>query len=211
MMTAKFTPKRGRPSNNQVLAIDRAILDTARRILLEDGFDALAMDAVAAELRISKGTLYVRHPSKEALTQAVIREAVEDWSKQSAVNDHLLPTELAPRLRQHLRIMGRKSADPEVLKYVQLWTSIQQRDPELALIFHNGFNRGVAAIAADIEAAGERDGMPPRDANGTATLLLSTLTGWFTQQIGVREVPLEEIDATADRIVDVFLAGRSAW
>lgn len=212
MKSVKFTPKRGRPSSKQIQAIDEAILTTARRILLGEGYDSLTMDTIAAELGISKGTLYARHASKEALTQAVIRDTVEGWSTNSARNDHLLPSDLEPRLKQHLRTIGRKTADAEVQAYVRLWTSIQQRDPELARIFHDfGFLRGVSALAADIQLAGEREGKPPRDAEGAATVLLSALTGWYVQESAVREVSLDEIDATADRIVTLFMRGRDAW
>ena len=212
MKAATFIPKRGRPSNKQVIAIDNAILATARRILLEEGFDALAMDTVASELGISKGTPYVRHPSKEALAQAVIRDAVEGWSTTSAREDHLLPVEIGPRLQQHLRKIGRKSADPEVHAYYRLWMSIQQRDPELTQIFHDvGFIRGATVIARDIEIAGDRDGIPPKDAMGTASLMLSALTGWYTLESAVRTISLSEIDATADRIAAILMQAREAW
>ena len=212
MKTAKFTPKRGRPSTRQVLAIDRAILATARRILLGEGFEFLSMDAVASELGISKGTLYARHPSKEALTQAVIKEAVEGWSTQSARHDHRLPEELEPRLKEHLRLIGKKMNEPEPQAFYRLWRAIQQPDPELARIFHDvGFLRGVAVIASDIERAGARDNLPPRDATKTATLLLSALTGWFAQEASLRTVSPDEIDAAADGIVTIFMQGRSAW
>lgn len=212
MTKTAFIPKRGRPSSKQVKAIDEAILETARRIFLADGFDALAMDGLALELGISKGTLYSRHPSKEALLQAVIRDTVRNWSTVSAQGDHLLPEDLAARLRQHLRIIGRKIADPEVKSFYELWMSVRNRDPEIARIFHDvGFLRGVAVIAADLEAAGERDGRPPGNATGTATLLLSTLTGWYSQESDVREVAPAETDAVADRIVALFMLGREAW
>lgn len=211
-MAVKFSPKRGRPSLKQVAAIDRAILDTARRIFLNEGYDALAMDNVAAELGVSKGTLYARHSSKEALLTAVLESAIKGWSDASARNDHLLPDDLEGRLRRHMRLFGRTSADPEARGYYQLLTTIQYRIPEVARLFHDiGFGRGVEVIATDLRVYAEHEGRTLRDPEGSAALLLSMLTGWYVQQNAIREVGLDEIDAHADRAVDIFIAGSDAW
>lgn len=212
MTSVAFKPKRGRPSTKQVQAIDAAIIATARGMFVEGGFDSFSMDAVASELGISKGTLYTRHSSKEALLQAVIKDTLEGWSATSARNDHLLPEEIGARLRQHLRVIGRKTAEPEVRAYTLLWMSVRDRDPEVARIVHDvGFMHGVEVIANDIVAAARRDGVPVRDATGTATLLLSTLTGWYMQESNVRVVTAEEIDQCADRIVELFMIARTGW
>ncbi len=52
----------------------RQILDGARRVFLRDGFDGASMNDVAREAGVSKGTLYVYFPSKEALFAAYIRQ-----------------------------------------------------------------------------------------------------------------------------------------
>lgn len=212
MIAQSFAPKRGRPSAKQVVAIDEAILATARRMFLTDGYDAMAMDAVAAELGISKGTLYVRHASKEALLYAVMKQTIDSWSTDSAKTDYLLPDELAPRLREHLRRMGRKMTGTEVRAYYQLWMSVHHRVPEIAELFHNhGFTKGVDVIAHDLRLDDERSGRKSRDPEGAAALLLSTLTGWYMQESGVRDISAEEMEAVADRAVEFFMMARAAW
>lgn len=167
---------------------------------------------MAAELRVSKGTLYNRHPSKEALLQAVIVDAIQKLSDRYAREDHLLSDEIGERLRQRMRIVGRATADPEMVAYYRLWTSIQYRIPDAARLFYDiGFRRGVQVIAHELRSYGERDGRPPRDAEGAAVQLMSTLIGWYVQESGVREVTLQEIDGFADRIVEFFILARSAW
>ena len=51
------------------------ILATARRQLFTLGYQALTMDALAAELGVSKKTLYVHFAAKEQLVDAVIDPA----------------------------------------------------------------------------------------------------------------------------------------
>lgn len=212
MTSVAFKPKRGRPSIKQVQAIDSAIIATARAMFLNNGFDSFSMAVLASELGISKGTLYTRHASKEALLQAVIKDTVEGWSTTSARNNHLLPDDIGGRLRQHLRTIGLKTAEPEVRAFYQLWMSVRDRDPEISRIFHDvGFMHGVQVIANDMIAASIRDDVPLRDPTGTATLLLSALTGWYMQETNVRTVDLEEIEACADRIVELFMLARPGW
>src|SRR3954470_2564918 len=46
---------------------DEAILVATRELLVEVGYAALSMEAVAARARVSKPTLYLRYPSKAVL------------------------------------------------------------------------------------------------------------------------------------------------
>ena len=99
-MTTSKTPspaaksRRGRPSASRVGAIDRTIIETARQLFLADGFDAVAMEQVAAVAKVSKGTLYARYPAKEALFTAVIRASLREWSEEAARQDHELTDDI---------------------------------------------------------------------------------------------------------------------
>jgi AcrR family transcriptional regulator len=67
------TPVRtpGRPRSAQA---DEAIVEATIALLVEEGFDRLSMDAVAARAGVGKATIYRRWPSKEALViEAVAR------------------------------------------------------------------------------------------------------------------------------------------
>lgn len=55
----------GRPRSKNA---DRAILDAARDLLIEEGFTRLRLEHVAARAGVGKATIYRRWPSKEALT-----------------------------------------------------------------------------------------------------------------------------------------------
>lgn len=62
----------GRPRSEQA---NRAILDAARELLVEEGFTRLRLEHVAARAGVGKATIYRRWPSKEALTLAVVLES----------------------------------------------------------------------------------------------------------------------------------------
>ena len=55
-----------------LLAREEAIVVAANRLLAEKGFDAMTVDAVAAEVGIAKASLYKHFSSKEALAAAAM-------------------------------------------------------------------------------------------------------------------------------------------
>lgn len=55
--------------------IDQRLLDAARVLLARDGYDALTMEAVAAEAGVGKPALYLRYPTRAHLVFAATVEA----------------------------------------------------------------------------------------------------------------------------------------
>ncbi len=96
---------RGRPSAARAARIDAAIAEAALAAFLDDGYDAVSMDRIAAAAGVSKGTLYARHESKEALFRSVLEQQLEVVSDMAGQQDHLLPSTLADRLRHHALVM----------------------------------------------------------------------------------------------------------
>jgi TetR/AcrR family transcriptional regulator, mexJK operon transcriptional repressor len=73
--------RRGRPSGSS----GRELLSIARQHFLAHGFRRTTTDAIAAQAKVSKQTLYAQYPSKDALFAAVVR----DWVDQG--HDALAP------------------------------------------------------------------------------------------------------------------------
>lgn len=208
----KYKPRVGRPTSKQIIAIERSILSTARSMFLEEGYDAVAMERVGAAAGVSKGTLYARYPSKEALFTAVIEASVKDWSAVSGESDHLLTEDIGQRLHHHARVIARSLMMPDVRAYQRLLLANRDRFPELSRIMHDmGYLYIVRLITQDIEAAAARDGVPVRDAQSVAHLLVSAIAGWQLQEGGGRELTLEEIEDFGARAVDLLLSSRAAW
>lgn len=208
---AAHTPVRGRPTAEQVSSIDRAIVDTARKMFLADGFDAVGMKQVAEMARVSKGTLYARYPSKEALFKAVIEKSVDDWSAEAAQHDQFLTDDIEQRLRHHAGIIATWLGRPDVLTLQRLLLSVQERFPELAQVMRrHGHDYIVGVIAGDIEAAAAREGGAVRDALAVARMLVGAITGaQIEDRAGTGGAA--ELQAFAQRVVDVLIAGRGAW
>jgi AcrR family transcriptional regulator len=91
----------------------KQILDGARAVFLNAGFDGASMSDIARGAGVSKGTLYVYFDSKEQLFEALIRED----RKQQA--EHLVPTVEPRDAREFLGFYGRRLIEimtrPEML------------------------------------------------------------------------------------------------
>lgn len=208
---APHQPVRGRPTAEQVTSIDRAIVGTARAMFLADGFDAVGMKQVAETARVSKGTLYARYPSKEALFRAVIEQSIEDWSAEASLQDAALTDNIEQRLRHHAGIIATWLGRPDVLALQRLLLSVQERFPELSEVMQRrGNDYIIGLIARDIEDAAARDQRNLRDARAVARLLVAGITGAHLQG-GFPGASDDDLQAFAQRAVDLILWGTSAW
>jgi AcrR family transcriptional regulator len=70
---------------------EEAILDATNRLLADKGYELMAMDDIAAEVGIAKGSLYKHFASKEALAAAVMLRLLRRTSNALAA----LPADMA--------------------------------------------------------------------------------------------------------------------
>ncbi len=207
-----FTPKRGRPDAKQVAAIDQAIRATATRMFLELGYDGVAMENIATATGVSKGTLYARYPSKEALFTTVIQDRVGQWSLTSAEYDHLLTDDIAERLHHHAQMIAKSVLQAEVHAFQLLTLANRERFPELARAMYDaGYLYIVRLISNDIAEAAKRDGIPARDPGAIARMFVSAITGWELQESSAGPVDEAAYLEAARQTADLFIAARASW
>ncbi|WP_375195088.1 TetR/AcrR family transcriptional regulator [Sphingobium sp.] len=207
-----YTPRRGRPDAQQTAAIDRAILSAARRLFLEDGYDATAMETIAGAAGVSKATLYARHPTKGDLFRAVVQERVEQWALMADQHELAAGRTLRERLMHHGMLIARTLPNPEVHAFQRLLISTRERFPELSLAMYEAGSRPVSdRIAQDIAEATALEGQPARDPDMIARLFLSAMTGWHLQEGAARTMTDSELEEVARRIVDLLLLARAGW
>jgi AcrR family transcriptional regulator len=114
-----------------------AVLDAARLLFVQDGYEATSMDDIARSSRVSKGAVYYHFDDKQQLfaelfrsaQEAALRAAVEaasrpgePWHRVEAATDAFLASYLADEearslLRQSLPVLGverRRAIDEEI-------------------------------------------------------------------------------------------------
>src|SRR6478735_8059327 len=78
-----------------------AILETAKRLFLSQGYEGVSMDQIAAEAGVSKLTVYSHFGDKEALFAAAVRAKCEEM-----LPDDLFTQELKGPLRTQLKAIA---------------------------------------------------------------------------------------------------------
>lgn len=154
---AKSPPRQsGRPTKEQAGQITGHIIEVATRLFLESSFEAISIDLIAAEARISKQTFYARFDSKEALFAAVIRKGVDDLLVPTAGEaDRAGPIETTL-----MRIgveLSKRSLVPAAIAIDRLILSEAYQFRQLALTYYENAVH-TRELIADIFSNAMRDG-----------------------------------------------------
>ena len=212
MSETNFKPRRGRPTAAQTAAIEKTILTTAKDMFLEQGYDAVAMEVIAAKAGVAKGTLYSRYPSKEALFEAIVKFCVNEWSDQASKADAKLNGPLLDVLKYHARTIARSQLNPEIQAFQRLLMQNAERFPEIALIMHDvGYLYIVDVIVQSIELAAQESGEIYKNPRRVAEHIVAVIFGWYLQESSYRNITLFEIEKFAEEAVELLFAAKDKW
>jgi AcrR family transcriptional regulator len=130
----------------------RQIMDGARTVFLEKGFDGASMGEIARQAGVSKGTLYVYFESKEELFEAIFEEESRAQAEQVFALDHTDRNVEAVLTRlgcDYVRFI----CDPARLSPHRTVLAIAERMPALGRRFYEaGPATGVARVRRYLEA-----------------------------------------------------------
>jgi AcrR family transcriptional regulator len=151
MTTAPSTPRAGgRPRDPEV---ERSILTATQDLLVEHGYGAMTIAAVAARAHCGKSAIYRRWPAKTDLVVAAVRAL----HTTAALPD-------TGSLREDLRATARHYADSDPRSAGVLASLLSElgRDPELRDAAYRAIGEPpVAALVAVIERWIARGAIPP--------------------------------------------------
>ena len=153
--TSEELGPRARAKRDQILA-------GARRVFLRNGFAASSTDAIAAEAKVSKRTLYVYYPSKEDLFVDVLRKlTIENPQTRALESMEGMSPENREELRRDLLELAQKvvttMTQPDYLALLRTTIADIHRFPQLAGLFRATVpERAMSSFAVFIERTRER-------------------------------------------------------
>lgn len=198
--------RRGRPSAERAAEIDEAIRSAALEIFLTVGYEATSMDAITAAAKVSKGTLYARHPSKEALFRSLLEDELEKLSDRAGAEDHLLPGNLEQRLRVHARTLIASMHFGEFERVQKLMASARMAFPQLAQLWHElAIKRYVEFLAQDMASCAKLPRTAKVDWLFLANLFLHSIGGWQHAERLIRPISDDEVLAFSDAVIATIL------
>jgi TetR/AcrR family transcriptional regulator, mexJK operon transcriptional repressor len=204
-------PGPGRPTAARVVAINHAILVAARQEFGAAGYEAARIETIATAAGVSKGTLYDRYPTKQALLRAVIAERVTAWSQDWEPHSGPIPEDLRQRLKQRAHRLMEYYCSGKLELLERLIAGGPPGDELRRLRHQSGHQRTIQVIAQDIIDRTRDEPIPAQAAIRLAEALLGMLYGWWQAQQQSRRVTADEAMAYADYAVDLLFDGRAAW
>jgi AcrR family transcriptional regulator len=131
----------------------RQILDGARRLFLDLGFDGASMGEIARAAGVSKGTLYVYFADKNRLFEAIVEEEVLDQQKVAFNFDP--ERDVATTLREFGQAYIELLCRPGGGSAIRTVMAIAERMPEVGSRFYsNVVAHTIARLAAYLDARG---------------------------------------------------------
>lgn len=165
------------------------------------------MDAVAAGAGVSKGTLYARYASKDALLLAVIDALIADLDRTASAKNYLLPTELRPRLMEYSRRLVAHMGQSEYIQLNRLIANASGLHPEIARHGTDLALEGyVKTLSTEMQKAAHHARPEAVDWAGLANLLIYGITGWHHNAVNSGTFSQAAFEAYCTTVVDAIVA-----
>jgi TetR/AcrR family transcriptional regulator, mexJK operon transcriptional repressor len=189
------------------------IVAGAQRVFLRDGFAGASTDAIAAEARVSKRTLYAYYPGKEELFADVLRRLTIDnpHTQVLAIVEGIEPEDLG-ELREMLVGLASRVAsimmDPDYLALLRTIIADTHRFPQLGEIYRSTVpERGFRIFLTLMERVRERGIVDIPDAEAATRLFFGPLVT-YTLLDGLfkpGERPQPPASEKIEHIVDMYM------
>ena len=191
------------------------IIDAAKKVFLEKGFDIASMDMIAAEAGVSKRTVYSHYQSKDKLFASIMNDLCS--SKRGEVTDKedweecdFLPKDqpIEETLTTFGHIFLSYIFDPEVLAMLRILIGQADKFPEIGESFYDqGPVMTQKMLITYFEHTNETGETNFVDPCITAKSFIASLLGPRHLQcmFGAAPPEQEEIDDHVKRVVGLFL------
>jgi AcrR family transcriptional regulator len=199
----------GRPTREQAQARQSALLDCALQHFLAKGFESTTIEAIAADVNMTKRTVYARYPDKTALFRAAIRRGTEQRSVSAAVIDATRRETLPETLVAIAMLRIGLIADPAGAALQRLINTESYRFPDIFQTYYEIAALPTVRFLARLLDAETRAGRlaidePELAANVFMSMVVSGPVRFI---LSGNELGQEDIDRRVRFAVDLFLKG----
>ncbi len=210
-MDTKYVAKRGRPSKSQVKLIDNTILTVAKKLFLQNGYDAVAMEQVALQASVSKPTLYARYKTKTELFVAVITAFVTEHTdnREYISPEKYLSWNLETLLIHHAQSIANALLKEESIGFNRLIFSARDiSKDELSLVENLGIKNGIKLFSESINQWATVHHCEVEQAELLAETILNVMFGkcWYNSYSSA-SLPPEKLTEYIANTVDLLMKG----
>jgi TetR/AcrR family transcriptional regulator, mexJK operon transcriptional repressor len=204
------SPGPGRPRRGTELARTAALINSATRVFLREGYGLASIDKVAAEAGVSTRTIYERFKNKAELLGAVITRLVDRMSTVIATAD-LERLEPKAALMLIAETVTDRVRDPDSAALFRILATEAHRFPELTAKMRDSDKRCVDHVIADyFRGQISRGTLWLADPQMAATLFLQMICSELHECILFdTEEAVAKLDCKSHskHVIDIFLQG----
>ena len=187
----------------------RQILDGARKVFMDLGFDGASMDEIARSAGVSKGTLYVYFADKNRLFEAIVEE--ESLEQGRIAFDFDPARDVETTLREFGRAYIQVVCRPRGGSAVRTVMAIAERMPEVGRRFYeNVLQKTIGLLADYLKARVQSGDLAIDDCHLAASqfILMCQASLFLPFVFQVAPAPsAERAGAVVDSATRMFLAG----
>jgi TetR/AcrR family transcriptional repressor of mexJK operon len=199
----------GRPTREQAEARHLELLEAALGLFLEHGYNSATIEMIAAQVGMTKRTIYARYPDKAALFHAAVQRAIEQHTVPRKTLEGLDNGDLAETLAAVARLRIGQVMTPRGLRLHRIINTESYRFPEIFTTLVRQSTRPVVEFVAGVldrgVAAGE---IAPIDTEMAAAAFMSMVVGGQARTIERGRMPTQaELDDKVEFTVGILLNG----
>ena len=190
----------------------RQILDGARKVFMDLGFDGASMGEIARSAGVSKGTLYVYFADKSRLFEAIVEEEMSDQQKVAFNFDPERDVETTLREfgQAYIRLLCRPGGGSAIRTVM----AIAERMPEVGRRFYtNVVAHTIARLAAYLDTRAAAGDLEIEDCQLAATQFMQMCQASLFMPFIFQAAPAPSAERIAEVVASatrMFLAGYQA-
>ncbi|CAG1016995.1 HTH-type transcriptional repressor NemR [Anaerolineales bacterium] len=182
------------------------ILQTARRLFVQQGYTATSMRQVAEQAEIGKATIYHHFPDKQAIVMALLQKSTDRMDEVLEV----IRAEGDPRQRIRVAVTASiafllESAD--ILQIVR--REVPSGRDQMQSKFVRFFQEYIVLLTDAIQRGMEQGTFRSVDPANAARVLLTTVQGTFAMAYLVGERP-QSPEESAAKLLEIYFQGIDA-
>lgn len=209
MESASTAVRAGRPTREQAQARHAQLLDCAFDRFIDKGFEPTTIEAVAAEVSMTKRTVYARYPDKASLFRAAIRRGTERRAAKPQAIEATRADTLEETLVNIAMLRIQLAGTPEGVRLQRLINTEAYRFPDIFQTYYEiaalPTVRFLAEILENETLAGR---LAIEDATLSATVFMSMVVSAPVRfLISGNELPAQDVDQRVRFAVGLFLKG----
>ncbi len=199
----------GRPTREQAEARHEELLDTSLDLFLEHGFELATIEMIAAQVRMTKRTVYARYADKASLFRVAVQRAIERQIVPPDVLEGLDKGDLAETLESIARLRIEQVMTPNGLRLQRIINTESYRFPEIFTAnYEQSAKPVIEFVAGLLDRAVAAGKVAPTNPELAASAFMSMVVGGQVRTIVSGHTPAQkELDEKVGFTVRLLLDG----